>query len=91
MNTKKSAKKNDTAVNYEVEVIRAHQFEDGSIVFDMTINGVTIYGNRLVEGKNGQFVSFPSRKGKDGQYYSHAFAKLSKEDTDKIVAQIEEM
>lgn len=91
MNTKKSAKKNDTAVNYEVEVIRAHQFEDGSIVFDMTINGVTIYGNRLVEGKNGQFVSFPSFKGMDGQYYSHAFAKLSKEDTDKIVAQIEEM
>ena len=33
---------------------------------------VTIYGIRLVEGKNGKLLSMPSRKGSDGTYYSHA-------------------
>ena len=55
--TKKEAQKN------EIKVTRAHQFDDGSVTFDMTVNGVTIYGNRIVEGSKGTFVSFPSRKG----------------------------
>lgn len=88
MNTKKkttSTETNNAAINVE----RAHQFDDGSIVFDVTINGVKIFNCRLVEGKKGQFVSFPSRKGTDGNYYSHAFYPLSSDDTALIIAQIE--
>jgi len=75
----------------KITVTRAHQFDDGAITFDMIINEVSIYGCRLVDGKNGKFVSFPSRKGKDGNYYSHAFYKLTNDDTANIVAQIEEL
>lgn len=75
----------------KIFVTRAHQFDDGAITFDMIINEVSIYGCRLVDGKNGKFVSFPSRKGKDGNYYSHAFYKLTNDDTANIVAQIEEL
>lgn len=32
----------------------------------------TIYGCRIVAGKNGKFLAFPSRKGSDGNYYNHA-------------------
>lgn len=89
MNTKKNA---NTANNHEIEVTRAHQFKDGSIVFDMKIGGdITIYDNRLVNGKNGTFVSFPSRKGNDGAYYSHVFVRLSEDDVASIVAQIEKL
>lgn len=91
MNVK--TKKTDNAVNnHEIEVTRAHQFKDGAIVFDMKIGGdITIYGNRLVNGKNGTFVSFPSRKGNDGNYYSHVHIKLSEDDVASIVAQIEKL
>ena len=80
--TKKSAAK-------EITVTRAHQFEDGGITFDMTVGEVTIYGCKIAHGKNGDFISFPSRKGKDGKYYSHAYVSLSEEDTQSILSQIE--
>ena len=83
--TKKEAAKN------EIKVTRAHQFEDGAIAFDMTVNGVQIFNNKLVEGSKGTFVSFPSRKGKDGKYYSYAYIQLSSEEVQDIVAQIEKL
>ena len=52
-------------------------WSDGGISCDVTLSInkaeiVTIYGIRIVEGKNGKFLSMPSRKGSDGTYYSHA-------------------
>lgn len=92
---KVNTKKNNTINNQEVEklivVSRAKQFDDGKIVFDMIVNDVSIYGCRLIEGKKGNFVAFPQRKGKDGKYYRHAYVKLSGEDVANIVAQIEKM
>ena len=82
--------KKETGKNI-ITVTRAHQFEDGGIAFDMIINGVTIYNNKLVEGEKGTFVSFPSRKGKDGKYYSYVFIKLSADEVAGIVAQIEKL
>jgi DNA-binding cell septation regulator SpoVG len=43
----------------------------------------------VVEGKNGDFLSFPSRKGKDGKYYSICWARLSEDDQKEIIAAIE--
>lgn len=85
---KKPEKKSVSTVQ-SVEVVRAKSFDNGGVVFDMTINGVSIYNCRVVEGKNGDFVSFPSRKGSDGNYYSHAYIKLTDEDTKKIVGLVE--
>lgn len=84
-------KKKETESTLQIEVTRAKQFKDGGTVFDVVINGVSIYGCRVVEGKNGDFVSFPAYKGSDGKYYSHAYIKLSDADTENIVKQVEEM
>ena len=68
---------------------RAHMFENGGVTFDLELNGVTIYGMRVIEGANGDFISFPSRKGTDGKYYSIAFAPLKDEDVKDIIAEVE--
>lgn len=84
-------KKEEQTVTIDAKVTRAKQFKDGGVVFDMQVNGVSIYGCRVIESKNGDFVSFPSYKGSDDKYYSHAWVKLSDEDTEAIVKQVEDM
>ena len=43
--------------------------------FDLeTEEGFTIKGFKIIEGINGFFVSFPSRKGKDNEYNDTVFA-----------------
>lgn len=89
VNTKKNNGINDQ--EKLIEVKRAKEFDDGKIFFDMIVNDVTIYGCRLLEGKNGMFVSFPQRKGKDNKYYNIAYVGLNEADVSNIVAQIEKM
>lgn len=85
---KKPEKKTKSAVQ-SVEVVRAKSFDNDRVVFDVIINGVSIYNCRVVEGKNGDFISFPARKGSDGNYYSHAYIKLTEDDTEQIISQVE--
>ena len=40
--------------------------KNADVLADVEINGITIYGMRVIEGKNGDFLSFPQNKGKDG-------------------------
>ena len=59
-----------------IEIVKK-AWSDGGVSCDVTLSInkaeiVTIYGIRIVEGKNGKFLSMPSRKGSDGTYYSHA-------------------
>ena len=89
MNIKTKKAEDKEAVKNVIKVTRGHVFDDGTVAFDMKVNGVSIYNSILREGKNGQFVSFPSRRGKDGEYYSHCFVKLSEEDIKSIVEQLE--
>ena len=89
MNIKTEKAEDKEAVKNVIKVTRGHVFDDGTVAFDMKVNGVSIYNSILREGKNGQFVSFPSRRGKDGEYYSHCFVKLSEEDIKSIVEQLE--
>ena len=84
-------KKEVEEVAVEAKVTRAKQFKDGGVVFDMVVNGVSIYGCRVVEGSKGDFISFPSYKGSDNKYYSHAYIKLSEDDTKNIITQVEDM
>lgn len=83
-------KKKDVNVEVNAKVVRANQVDD-LVFFDVEINGVTIYGCKVVEGKNGDFISFPSHKGKDGKYYNHAYIKLTDEQTKEIISQVENM
>lgn len=46
---------------------------------DLELDGtLVIKGLTLVEGKDGLFLSFPSKKGKDGNYYNFVYS-LDKE------------
>ena len=70
------------------EVSRVNQYKD-TVYFDLTINGIKIYGCTVVEGKKGDFISFPSKKGKDDKWYSIVYARLSNSDQDIILSEIE--
>ena len=85
---KKPEKKTESKVQ-SMEVTRAHAFDNGEVIFDAIINDVSIYGCRVVEGKNGDFISFPSRKGPDDKYYSHAYIKLTEDDTKTLISLVE--
>lgn len=50
---------------------------DNGVTFTLNVDRVSIYGCRIVSGKNGDFISFPSRKGSDGKYYNHAYIDLT--------------
>lgn len=54
-------------------ISKTKAFIDLSLDDTLVIKGVT-----LVEGNNGLFLSFPSKKGKDGKYYNSVYS-LDKE------------
>lgn len=86
----RSENKEEKKVIYDVKVLRAKEYKE--VVFcDLEINGVKIYGCRYIEGKNGDFISFPSYKAKDGKYYSHAYADLDEAAVKLIDEQIDEL
>lgn len=70
--------------NHEYAVRHAVQF-DKDVLFDLTIDDFTIYGCRVVEGKNGDFISLPSRKGKDGKYWGIVYKRFSQDETSLIL------
>ena len=75
---------------YNIEVKRAKEYKN-TVFFDVDINGVMIYGCRYVEGKNGDFVSFPSYKGSDDKYYNHCWIKLDEASVKLIDEQIDQL
>lgn len=78
----------------EVKVTRAHEFEAGTIAFDMEVNGITIYGMYYRAGispktkEEYEIISFPSRKGKDGKYYNHVYFAITDEVKKSIIEQL---
>ena len=89
---KKSTEKKQERETIEVrsvEVTRVREVKGGTVFFTLTLNGVSIYDCRVVEGKNGDFIAFPSEKGSDGKYYSKVWASLSDEDSAAIIAEVE--
>lgn len=71
--------------NHEYTVRRAVQFANKDVLFDLTIDDFTIYDCRVVEGKNGDFISLPSRKGKDGKYWGIVYKRFSQDETSLIL------
>lgn len=90
VNTKKSAEKNAEGLKvYEIKITRANELENGTIMFDMIVNGVTIYGcnykvlTRKDNGEEFAKVGFPSRKGGD-RYYNIAYVPINAEALEMI-------
>jgi len=73
-----------------LRVMRASEYKDTTFL-DLEVNGVKIYGCRFINGKNGNFVAFPSQKGKDGQYYNIAYVPLTDEHVNQIDEQLDEL
>lgn len=75
--------------NGSINVINARVLSDNCIVFGVELEGISLYGLKLVETKDGErFISMAQTKGKDGKYYNNYFINLSdkqKEDIVKIV------
>lgn len=92
---KRAEKKQETPATTEripatvIDVKNVRELEWG-IVFDLTVNGATFYSCRAVEGKNGDFIAFPSYKGKNGKYYTHCYFPLSDEEQEKILDLVEQ-
>lgn len=88
--TKKTENNYITVTQADVTHVRAVEIEDRvQVFFTLTLNGVSINNCRVVEGKDGDFIGFPSRKGNDGKYYKHVYAKISPEDSKAILDKVE--
>ena len=99
--TKKSEEKEKEV--FKVEVTKATECSNGSIMLNMTVNGVKIYGAfyRTVEAKKGKhageeigLIDFPKRKGKkDGEdaYFDTVSFFIDDETMAEIEKQIESL
>lgn len=71
-----------------MKIVRMNHLQNNSggrtaAFFDIqTGDGITIKGFKVVSGSNGLFVSSPSEKGKDGNYYESVI--LPKEMKDNL-------
>jgi stage V sporulation protein G len=60
-----------------IQVSRIYRLEGDSktkAFVDVALNGFVVKGLRVVEGKDGLFLSMPRHQGKDGRWYNTVFA-----------------
>lgn len=80
---------------FQIEVKRAKELDNGTIMFDMEANGVMIYGcsykilKRKDNGEEFAKIGFPSRKGSDGNYYNQAYFRIEADTLEAIEKGIE--
>lgn len=90
MAIQRKAKAEAQATQFEVEVTRAKELDNGTIMFDMVVNGVSVYGcsyktlKRKDNGEEFAKIGFPSRKGSDGKYYNQVYFKIN-DDLVKVI------
>lgn len=101
MKKSNSAAVEEKKYNYEVVVTRAKEVKEGRVVFDATVNGVSVSGFVYIEyttkeGNEGTMISFPSVKGKkkdeNGKdvYYNTVWFPISNELKENIIKQLED-
>lgn len=72
--------------NGSINVKNARVLSDNCIVFSVELEGVSLYGMRLVENKNGErFISMAQTKGRDEKYYNNYYINLSDERKEEII------
>lgn len=81
----------ESGLIFKVEHVRDWG-RNGGISFSLRIEGgpllVEIYGCRIINGRDGEFVAFPQRKGSDGRYYKRAYVELTDDQTDEIISAV---
>lgn len=50
---------------------------------------VGLNGCRVVDGKNGLFISYPAWKDKTGNYHDYSYVTLTPEQTEQIIATLD--
>ena len=91
--------KNNETIRHDYKlgnIPRAKEVKEGVVSFDMTINGITIYGCWYKEctgkdGKEYQIISFPQEKGADGKYYNKVWFPISNELKEVIITMLQEL
>lgn len=81
----------------DFEVVSARSWKDKNgketVFFTMRLEvndlDIVFYDLTVLEGKNGDFIAAPSKKGKDGKYYSIYYLNLTDEEQTDIMKQIE--
>jgi stage V sporulation protein G len=64
------------AENQEVQVVRLYRLDGESKIkafADVSIGNFIIKGLKVLDGKNGLFLSMPREKSKDGKWYDTVF------------------
>lgn len=90
MAIQRKAKAEAEVTNYDIKVTRAKELDNGTIMFDMTVNGVQVYGcsyktlKRKDNGEEFAKIGFPSRKDSDGNYYNQVYFKVN-DDLVKVI------
>lgn len=52
-------------------VRNVRQVADNCLTFTLRLNGIDLYGMRLVEGEKSPFITASANKGKNGKYYDN--------------------
>ena len=72
--------------NGSINVKNARVLSDNCIVFGVELEGVSLYGLKLVETKDGKrFISMAQTKGRDEKYYNNYYINLSDERKEEII------
>lgn len=94
MKSSKSAEEKTVGRTIEISdvvITRAKEGTRGVVFFDMILNGVSVYGMKVVAGKDGDFISWPSEKAKNGdKYYNFAWAPLTEDQEKGILMKVQD-
>ena len=84
MGFKKSSERK--TYNGSINVKNARVLSDNCIVFGVELEGISLYGLKLVETKDGKrFISMAQTKGRDEKYYNNYYINLSDERKEEII------
>ena len=78
---------------FKVENVRYMEGKNGKngfAFFTLIYHDMKIYSCKVLTGEHGDFVAFPSSKGKDGNYYNIVWMELSEDDTKNIIKMVED-
>lgn len=73
----------------DMKVQNVRVLSEDVLAFSLNGNGLGLYNLRVVNGKNGKFVSVPQTKGKDGKWHNQYALYLTDEDQATLIEQAE--
>lgn len=100
--TKGTAKQKKKREAHDFKVLRAHMFKNNNISFDIEIDGwikiynmlmVAVYedGDKKREEPIDYFISYPSHKDDNGNYWNYCYFEILTPEKDAIEEQIEHL